>query len=248
MAFTYWQASNEGQTSPMDPTITPGCPICRQGDEAMDHLFATCTFAPAIWDLLPFTVTKPIVTGSIAKWLWQEASTDNRHLGITLMWYIWKARNNYIFQYLPMHPLDVKARTIMAIFDWNLSHVCAWPSSIVSLSTDWWLLPPPGWCKLNFDGAYNADIGKAGISGPIRNEYGNMILAYTAEVHANHPLEAELIALQRGLIHLSEISCPAIQVGGDYLSLVTKIRNSSHLSWWDMMPLWRHTMHLLSEV
>eukprot|EP00268_Persea_americana_P043897 TRINITY_DN44242_c0_g2_i1.p1 TRINITY_DN44242_c0_g2~~TRINITY_DN44242_c0_g2_i1.p1 ORF type:complete len:166 (-),score=10.79 TRINITY_DN44242_c0_g2_i1:412-909(-) len=163
------------------------------------------------------------------------------------MSYIWKAWNNYIFQSLNVHSLHVKARTIKAIFDWNISSVYAGPSSTASLSTDWWLPPPPGWCKLNFDGVYNVDTGKEGVGSLIRDECGNMILAYTAEVRANHPLEAELIAIQRGLIHLTEMSCPAIQIEGDCLSLVTTIRNSSHLSW-DMMPLWRRTMHLLSKV
>lgn len=88
-----------------------------------------------------------------------------------------------------------------------------------------------GVVQSNFDGAFNADIGKAGVGGLIRDEYGTLLMAYTAEIRAAHSLEADpLIALQRGLIHLLETQCSAVQIEGDCLSLVTTIKNSSQLS------------------
>eukprot|EP00268_Persea_americana_P022048 TRINITY_DN21936_c1_g1_i2.p1 TRINITY_DN21936_c1_g1~~TRINITY_DN21936_c1_g1_i2.p1 ORF type:complete len:281 (+),score=5.88 TRINITY_DN21936_c1_g1_i2:337-1179(+) len=229
-----------------DPAISSCCLICRGGAESLEHLFVSCSFAIMVWSLIPTSVSRPNAEKSIGYWSWHEGSTDHRRLGITLMWYLWKTRNNYIFQYIPVHPVRVKEQTILALFDWNLSHVHAGPSSASALSTDWWLAPPPRWYKLNFDAAFNADTRKAGVGGLVRDEYGTLLMAYTAENITAHPLEAELIALQRGLIHLSETQCSAVEIEGDCLSLVTTIKNSSQLSW-DMMPLWRRTMHLLSE-
>lgn len=77
-------------------------------------------------------------------------------------------------------------------------------------------------------------------------------MAFTSKVGAHHPLEAELLALQRSLIHLSntpptsEISNPGIQIEGDCLVLITTIKNSGHLR--DMMPLWKRTMNMLSTM
>ncbi|XXG53186.1 hypothetical protein AAC387_Pa03g1324 [Persea americana] len=104
--------------------------------------------------------------------------------------------------------------------------------------------PPPGWIKLNFDGAFRRSTGKASIGGLARGPYGNLLLAYTCDVGAAHPLEAELLALQRGLLHLSHLHASPLLIEGDCLVLLTNIRNSGHLTW-DMLPLWRRTMHML---
>lgn len=106
--------------------------------------------------------------------------------------------------------------------------------------------PPPGWIKPNFDGAFDIHTGKASIGGLARDPYGNLLMALNAEVRATHPLEAELIALQRGLHHVSHLAPPELQIEGDCLILVTSIRNSGHLSW-DLMPLWRRTMDTLTS-
>lgn len=78
-------------------------------------------------------------------------------------------------------------------------------------------------------------------------------MEFTSNVHAHHPLEADLLALQRSLSHLSntpptsEISNPGVQIEGDCLVLITTIKNSGHLTW-DMMPLWKQTMNMLSTM
>lgn len=50
---------------------------------------------------------------------------------------------------------------------------------------DWWLPPPPGWTKLNFDGAFNNYSQQARIGGVIRDSYGNMLSAYSGEIRAD---------------------------------------------------------------
>lgn len=74
---------------------------------------------------------------------------------------------------------------------------------------------PPGWVKLNFDGSFNQSTGKAGIGGIICDPYGNMIMALSAEVLAKFPLEAELLALQRGIAQVKEL---------DWMSQTFKLR------------------------
>ena len=85
--------------------------------------------------------------------------------------------------------------------------------------------PPPGWIKLNFDGAYNGNTGKASIGGLARDAYGNLLMAYTCEVRAAHPSEVELLALQRGLKHLNPAFSSPLLIEGDCLILITNIRN-----------------------
>lgn len=74
-------------------SIDPLCPICRQDEETVDHIFAQSSFAKKVWDLIPGSVQKPHNTTLISFWFWNLASTANRRLGITLCWtcwYLWK--------------------------------------------------------------------------------------------------------------------------------------------------------------
>lgn len=152
----------------------------------------------------------------------------------------------FIFQYQPLYPLQIRSKTVNSVFDWNLSHFYAGPGSKVNITTNKWMPPPPGWIKLNFDGAFSGNKRKASIGGLARDPYGNLLLVYTCEVQASHPLEAELLALQQGLLHLNNLRTSPLLIEGDCLVLLTNIRNSRHLTW-DMMPLWRRTLHMLSS-
>ncbi|KAJ8646082.1 hypothetical protein MRB53_007830 [Persea americana] len=95
-----------------------------------------------------------------------------------------------------------------------------------------------GWLKLKFDGSFNTNNGKSDIGGLIRDPYayGKLVMTYTAEVHAKHPLESELLALQREISHATELDASAIQIEGDYPALITTVQNSANLTW-DLMPL-----------
>lgn len=123
----------------------------------------------------------------------------------------------------------------------------AGPGSNATLTPDYWVPPPPGWTKLNFDGAYNPHTGTASIGGLARDPYGNVLMAFTSEVQAAHPLVAELLALQRGLHHMALLLPTALQIEGDCLLLITSIKTSSNLSW-DLMPMWRRTMDMLTTI
>lgn len=72
-------------------------------------------------------------------------------------------------------------------------------------------------------------------------------MAYTAEVHARHSLEAELLALQRGVYHANELDAPAIQIEGDCLALITDVQHSATMTW-DIMPAWQRTMDMLASL
>ncbi|XXG53651.1 hypothetical protein AAC387_Pa03g1714 [Persea americana] len=90
--------------------------------------------------------------------------------------------------------------------------------------------PPPGWIKLNFNGSFNQATGKAGIGGLIRDPYGNMIMAFSAEVLAKLPLESKLLDQQRGIAHVKVLDAPNIQIEGDCLAIISTIQQSENLT------------------
>lgn len=128
-----------------------------------------------------------------------------------------------------------------------MSHLYTGPASILTASPDWQLSPPPGWLKLKSDGSFNTNNGKLGIGGLIHDPYGKLVMAYTAEVHAKHPLESKLLALQRGISHATELDALAIQIEGNYLGLITFVQNSANLTW-GLVPTRQHTMNMLASL
>lgn len=106
-------------------------------------------------------------------------------MGITVMWYIWKAKNNYIFQYHPINPYCIKRKAISSILSMEITPIYAGLGCFDGAPTDWWLPPPPGWTKLNFDGAFNNFSQQARIGGVIRDSYGNKISTYSGEIRAD---------------------------------------------------------------
>lgn len=90
-----------------DASISHLCPICRTEDETVNHLFVRCSFAKSLWISLPTSIQRPASSMSFTHWFWHDTSAQNRRLGITLFWYLWKSRNMYLFQYQPIHPLHI---------------------------------------------------------------------------------------------------------------------------------------------
>ncbi|KAL2940234.1 hypothetical protein RDABS01_023420 [Bienertia sinuspersici] len=61
-----------------------------------------------------------------------------------------------------------------------------------------WRPPQPGFFKLNTDGSWRG-IASAGGGGVIRGEDGGLVTGLSISYHARTPLDAELLALKKGL-------------------------------------------------
>lgn len=118
------------------------CPLCRQEDEIVEHLFARCSFTTLVRSQFPPIFPKPNNTVTLHTWFWHQAQTTTRSMGITVMWYLWKSRNNYIFQYHSINPYYIKTKAISSILLMQISPIYAGPDSSDGAPTDWWLLPP----------------------------------------------------------------------------------------------------------
>ncbi|XXG42089.1 hypothetical protein AAC387_Pa01g2436 [Persea americana] len=113
---------------------------------------------------------------------------------------------------------------VLSLHDWfwqkaNKENRSIGPESAIAAPTDWWLPPPPGWLKLNFHSAFNRFTQQARVGGAICDPFGNLITTFSGDIRAAHPLEAELIALQRGLLRCHDLQLSNIQVEGDCLVL-----------------------------
>lgn len=83
---------------PIKPNVNPQCVCCHVAIESTDHLFNAFPFSKHIWNKISQIFSKPISFIIFTDWFWSV------HVRDTVTWYIWKAQNNYIFNYYPLHP------------------------------------------------------------------------------------------------------------------------------------------------
>lgn len=119
------------------------------------------------------------------------------------------------------------------------------PHNSISLSPSTWNFLPPGFCKLNFDGASKGNPGPIIFGVVIRD--GACQLEYLMEGYLRHDTSnsVELLGLIRGIQLASDLNLTHLIIEGDskiIISLVAKIINGTDPekitpSWHLMGPL-----------
>lgn len=73
-----------------------------------------------------------------------------------------------------------------------------------------------------------------------------MLSSFAGKVAASHPLEVELLALQKGLEVCRGLRINFLQIEGDSLVLVAFLRQAANVAW-GLMLTWKKTMeHLIT--
>ncbi|MQM04469.1 hypothetical protein Taro_037271 [Colocasia esculenta] len=149
----------------------------------------------------------------------EEEGWMARHMFFSAIWEIWCSRNRSRFDDQPMVARKILQRVMMHVsnsqkitnlrfFDLHASHLSflqQWGITIqmsapVAPKIVRWYLPPPGRLKLNVDGAYKSTSSIAAGGGVLRNELGDIVLAFAASYQGVYSsLEAEALALGMAL-------------------------------------------------
>ncbi|GLJ28924.1 hypothetical protein SUGI_0570490 [Cryptomeria japonica] len=88
-----------------------------------------------------------------------------------------------------------------------------------------WSPPPPGWKKINFDGASRGNVGLSGIGAMVRDEEGSFVGAICGPSIIVSNNVAEITALEEGLNGLSLTNNQKLLLKGTlklYLMVLTK--------------------------
>ncbi|KAK4706417.1 hypothetical protein R3W88_034021 [Solanum pinnatisectum] len=62
-----------------------------------------------------------------------------------------------------------------------------------------WSFPPVGSIKINTDGSYLHETGKAGIGGIVRDSQGDLIMAFSISVNCKNSNMVESLAAEFGV-------------------------------------------------
>ena len=193
--------------------IDPTCPRCHRFNESINHALFTCPFATMAWRLADVTLFRNLqMSDSIAEninhiltLLQHKTITDfQKLLPYWLLWRIWKARNNVVFNNFRESPTNTALRSQAETRDWlNATQSQRRENVRIGTSTTSntaWQPPPITHLKCNFDAGFNVQSLNATAGWIIRNHEGKPQHWGSLKLdHTSTPLEAETKALLAAL-------------------------------------------------
>ncbi|KAK9038615.1 hypothetical protein V6N11_023473 [Hibiscus sabdariffa] len=148
-------------------------------------------------------------------------------LFISIIWQLWKSRNDFVFNNLipSLDSIVGRATTWTGYYADIVKPVSSIIRSI-PLSTSW-RQPDVGWTCLNVDGVVSPLTGAASIGGLFRNSSGLWLSDFQKVVGTCHPLQAELWAIFTGLEITWAQGFELLELQSDCVEAVTMINSLS---------------------
>ncbi|KAA3472034.1 non-LTR retrotransposon transposase [Gossypium australe] len=189
---------------------TAQCERCSSHSEDMLHLLRDCPHSKNLWlSLVPRRLQGDFFGYGTSEWIRTNiiCRSRDRHdiewnvLFAISIWWLWKWRNETIFQ-----GKDPPCNTPTHIFE----QATFIKDSLTSLFTTGqqatrherlvsWKPPPPGWTLINTDGAARGDPGHAAAAACLRDNAGNWIAGAVTNLGICTTPLAELMAIHSGL-------------------------------------------------
>ena len=226
--------------------LDPLCPLCGQSNESMQHLFLACPNTLRVWDAaedhnwIPrgfLWGTHAEIAGLLLTWQQHPLQLIRQRISF-LLWSIWKARNNVVFNHEAFHPITCLIKAKRAGAEWRTwtrlpadSFPGGTPSSPRHKSHRLvrWFAPPPGFVKLNFDGSCR---GFAAPGGFILRDWRGQPLQIGAFNYGSATITvAEAKAMHDGILHSLCMGYRPIIVEGDNRTVIGAILCSSGVPW-----------------
>ncbi|CAL1384036.1 unnamed protein product [Linum trigynum] len=188
-------------------TLDDKCPICKHTAETNVHCLRDCTPTRKIWeDLVPPHEHNTFFAADHTSWFQMNLNmgdSGERHedwpsFFALVCWYIWKYRNEYIFQGKKLADSSFINYVKSKATGW----LQAWERTSLQLDcnnkpnrTDrlvCWGAPPRGWSKMNTDGAAQGSTGMATAGGILRDSDGDWLGGFCCKIGTGSAILAEL--------------------------------------------------------
>lgn len=189
------------------------CPLCNSNLENTWHLMVTCNISKQcwqqinVWGLIEQSMERVKSFPELFWYLLEQLECKKRSLVAMVMWGLWKARNDKVWEEKNTLAADIIHKSRSVLFDW----IQANNRYLGKPQTDTrgiirWTHPPAGFVKCNIDAAFFQQQRCFGDGMCLRDEQGCWISAATAwfdcypKVH-----EGEAIGLWRGIQWLNAL-------------------------------------------
>ncbi|KAE8729879.1 hypothetical protein F3Y22_tig00003096pilonHSYRG00057 [Hibiscus syriacus] len=197
------------------------CPLCKEKEESVHHLFISCVVVWELWNKLAsfwdVSLVLPQDPHSILI-SWGELrvnSTIWKFIPGVIFWSIWKVRSAVVFEGSHLDRLALFFIVRFRLSKWFLAKFPkisihedvlignpsladgVTPSKDKVCDVFRWIPPPVDFLKMNVDGAVRIDGSGGGIGGILRDCNGCTLLTFSENVSVGTPPLAELKAIKR---------------------------------------------------
>ena len=187
-----------------------------------------CSRGTEVWNAsklsLPFIIRESwsfVDTFSRLQNCW-EAQPGKLKKWITICWGIWKSRNVVRHGDQRRTGLWVVRSSMKSLEEFQIANET--PNQISSDHTTTWKPPPPGWFKVNVDGALFSKTKQSGIGVIVRDEEGNVIVACSRKLDLPlGALKIEAKALEAGVQFAEEVGLRNVVFEGDSLLVINVV-------------------------
>ncbi|CAN1751119.1 Putative ribonuclease H protein At1g65750 [Linum perenne] len=223
-------------------TDLSSCPRCNVQEETVSHILRECSYATAVWNQLglqEFCSTQENLCSWLSAGLVHQKSLI---FGIGC-WFLWKARNEWVFSANPQSSADLAAR----ISSWKRTVELALSQDSILGSKPIsrrnidiaWDPGPEDWITVNTDISVINQSGNASAGGLIRDHLGHCFLAFSANIGKCSITRAEL----RGILHGLELTWSS---GYKKVRLQTDSQSAARLILAEDPPTHQHASEVLA--
>ncbi|CAN1141919.1 Putative ribonuclease H protein At1g65750 [Linum perenne] len=203
------------------------CPRCAAMDESIMHVTRDCPFASEVWDKAGVSTAATIQTETDFECWFTEVLKHDKALDIKILcWYLWKARNELVFNQAVENPQSIVAKagawtaTVKAALGDSNGRVAIPIRNRTNVSWE------PGlaqWHVLNTDGSVLPQLGSAAAGGVLRDESGRGLAAFSANLGRCSITRAELRGIMIGLDVAWEVGIRKVAVQVDSKAAISLI-------------------------
>lgn len=203
------------------------CPVCGEEPKSLLHALISCDFALSVWSLWQDCPMHSLLNAKdFAGLVHQFCSSSNAaHLEFffAISWYIWYNRNLLTHNDNGLPPLQIWEMARRVVEDYQEAISVKFP--VEQQTNGGWVAPPPGFFKVNVDGASSLDgLGTSGVGMIIRDDGGRVVAALSKALPLHYPAAwTELFAMEQDVLLAQELSLSKVIFESDALSVIQAI-------------------------
>ncbi|KAL0425618.1 UNVERIFIED_CONTAM: hypothetical protein Sradi_1096600 [Sesamum radiatum] len=209
------------------PSLTVCCPFCKDCEEDVLHTMVLCPFARQVWGCAPFhLVAVRIGSMGFREWLTAVSVQFDEidfQLLLGLCWSIWWCRNGLAMNGNCLDPPQVVCFVSQYLSSFRTQNSDDQRQVTPKVPSSW-LAPPPGYVKINFDGATFNNSRVLGVGVVARGSSGECLAWISKRFQRMGDGEmAEAMAARETILLAKRKNWPSVIFKGDCATLIDKI-------------------------
>ncbi|KAK8520058.1 hypothetical protein V6N12_004021 [Hibiscus sabdariffa] len=219
----------------------PYCLECNSSAETALHALRDCPAVRTLWlCILPAPLVHSLFSLNLQDWLSCSLSSAFLHprwkiswqfLFVSLIWQIWKRRNDVVFH----NPCLSDSALINRSLAWAKHYFDSVVRQLASPSVSRPVWNPraslgSGWTYLNVDGAVSVPSHESRIGGLIRSSAGDWIVGFAKAIGRSDVLQAELWAIFEGISLAWEYGFDRLLIHSDSKQAVELVNSTTAVS------------------